>query len=305
MQTVANKKRTLRSAVGLTEEQARASREENGSNKLSAERRRSFLAHFIGNLGDPVIRILLFALGINLIFVFRGGDIIETAGIAASVFLATLISTLSERGSEAAFRRLSEECAKASLRVRRDGRVREIPIEDIVVGDVVMLGAGEQAPADGFLIGGALSVDQSSMTGENKEIKKTPSSDRRMLPEGESTVLRGCPILGGEGEIEVFAVGDGTFLGKISHEVQMQTRQSPLKLRLSKLARQISVLGYFAAALIALAYLFNTFVIDSGWAGELILMKLHDVPYLLEKLLHALMLGLTVIVVAVPEGQSN
>ncbi len=287
---------------GLTEREVAFSRAEHGENRMSVQPQKSFLRHFFGNLGDPIIRILLCALGVNLIFVFRGGDLVETIGIAISIFLATLISTLSERGSEAAFRRLSEECAKATARVWRDGVLRELPIEELVVGDRVLVSAGEQIPADGFVLSGELRVDQSSMTGENREIPKSKSTDRRKTPEGKSTVLRGCPVLSGEAEMEVFAVGDATFLGQISKEVQLRTRESPLKIRLSKLAKQISRLGYLAAVLVALADLFHTFFIQSGMRPEVILLKLGDTPYLLNHLLHAFMLGLTVIVVAVPEG---
>ncbi len=296
------KERTAETARGLKEEQVLQSRKEHGANVLRQGKKRGFLSHFFSNLGDPVIRILLGALGVNLFFVFRGGDVVETVGIAVSVFLATFISTISERGSEAAFARLSTLCERASFRVRRDGIVREVDIEDIVVGDVILIGAGEQIPADAYVIAGSLSVDQSSMTGENREVEKKPSTDRTRTPNGGSAVFRGSTVLSGEGELCVFAVGDATFLGQISEEVQIDTRESPLKLRLSKLARQISRLGYFAALLIAFAYLFNTLVIDSSFHMPLILMKLRDWPYLLETLLHAFMLGLTVIVVAVPEG---
>ena len=287
---------------GLTETEVLRSRAEHGKNVLRQGKRRGFLSHFFSNLGDPVIRILLGALAVNLFFVFRGGDVLETVGIAISVFLATLISTLSERGSEAAFARLSDLCGHASFRVRRDGVVREVDIADIVVGDVILIGAGEQIPADAYVISGVLSVDQSSMTGENREVEKCPSADRTRTPNAKSAVFRGSTVLSGEGELCVFAVGDESFLGQISEEVQIDTRESPLKLRLSKLARQISHLGYLAAFLIAFAYLFNTLVIDSSFHMPLILLKLHNWPYLLETLLHAFMLGLTVIVVAVPEG---
>lgn len=287
---------------GLGEDEVIASRAAHGANVMSVSKQQGFLRHFFGNLGDPVIRILLCALGVNLIFVFQGGDWIETVGIAVSVFLATLISTVSERGSEAAFRRLSEECEGGNVRVRREGVVREISLDELVVGDIVLISAGEQIAADGFVIDGRLGVDQSSMTGENREIMKIPSSDTTKNPNGKSAVFRGCPVLSGEGEMEVFAVGDATFLGQISQEVQLRTRESPLKLRLAKLAKQISRLGYGAALLVGIAYLFNTFLMDSGFHAELIFMKLRDVPYLLHHLLHAFMLGLTVIVVAVPEG---
>jgi magnesium-transporting ATPase (P-type) len=98
-------------------------------------------------------------------------------------------------------------------------------------------------------------------------------------------------------------VGDGSFLGRISLEVQTDTRESPLKLRLARLAKQISRLGFAAAFLVAFAYLFNCLVIDSGFEWGVTLMKIKDVPYMAQKLLRAFMLGLTVIVVAVPDGR--
>ena len=288
--------------VGLSSAEAMRSREENGENTLSKTKQKSFLRHFFCNLGDPVTRILLCALVVNLFFVFRGGDVIETVGIAVSVFLAAFISTISERGSEAAFRRLSEGADISSFRVRRDGKICELPISEIVVGDIVLIGAGEQIPADAFVIFGELSVDQSAMTGENREVLKYKSRDKRKDPDSQSAVFRGSTVLSGQGEICVFCVGDATFLGQISREVQTDTRESPLKIRLSKLARQISILGYVAAALVAAAYLFNVFIIDSGFNMQLIMMKISDTPYLLERLLRAFMLALTIIVVAVPEG---
>ena len=296
------KERVRQAARGLSEAEVIRSRKEHGANVLSQGKKRGFLSHFFSNLGDPVIRILLGALVVNLIFVFRGGDVFETVGIGVSVFLATLISTLSERGSEAAFARLSELCARACFRVRRDGAVHAVDMADIVVGDVILIGAGEQIPADAYVIEGTLVVDQSSMTGENREVEKRPSTDRSQTPNAKSALFRGSTVLSGEGEICVFAVGDATFLGQISQEVQIDTRESPLKVRLGKLAKQISRLGYFAAVLIGLAYLFHTLVIDSSFHMPLILLKLRNTPYLLQTLLHAVMLSLTVIVVAVPEG---
>lgn len=293
---VAQKKR------GLSEQEARESRQKYGNNTFSQRKAQSFLRCFLGNLGDPIIKILLVALTVNLFIVFRGGDIIETVGIGISIFLSAFISTLSERGSEAAFRRLDEECSHSSFKVYRDGDIRLLPIEEIVVGDVVKLCAGEQIPADAFVISGSFKVDQSMITGESREIEKLCSRDKTKTPSSKSAVFRGCTVISGEGEIEVFSVGGESFLGKISDEVKMDTRESPLKLRLSKLARQISRLGYIAAVLIALTYLFNTLVIDSGFSAPLIMRKVKDFRYLFEHLLHAFMLGLTVIVMAVPEG---
>ncbi len=301
----------------LTSAEVEASRHAHGSNELSRQRRKSFWRQFVGNLGDPVIRILLCALGLNLIFSCKGGDPFETAGIALAVFLATLISTLSEYGSEAAFARLSEAAARVRCRVRRnDGTakqktdretVRELPLGEIVVGDIVLLGAGEMIPADGLLLTGSVTVDQSAMTGESREVEKKPlrlqeTSSDHLTPGDVSALFRGCTVLAGTGEMLVSRVGDATFLGEISGEVQMDTRESPLKVRLAKLARQISRLGYVAAALVAVVFLLGAFVFDSGFDKTVMLLKLSDWRYVWETCFHALTLGLTVLVVAVPEG---
>ena len=288
--------------AGLTSDEAELSRSRHGSNTLTGRKTKSFVRRFFENLGDPVIRILLIALCVNLLFVFRGGDVLETVGIGISVFLAAFISALSESGGENAFRRLSGECQRQICRVWRDGKIYSLPIEEIVVGDKVFIGAGEKIPADCYLLEGDMAVDQSAITGESKEMKKRPSPQRRADPSAQNTLLRGCPVLSGEGVGEVFAVGDKSFLGRISLEVQTDTRESPLKLRLAKLAKQISRLGFAAAFLVAFAYLFNCLVIDSGFEWSVTLMKIKDVPYIAEKLLRAFMLGLTVIVVAVPDG---
>ncbi len=297
-----SREKKLHYARGLSDEEAELSRREHGSNILTRKKSKSFARRFFENLGDPVIRILLIALIVNLLFVFKGGDIAETIGIGISVFLAAFISALSEHGGENAFRRLAESEDTREYRVRRSGRSTVIKKEQIVVGDIILLGTGEKVPADCYLFKGEVSLDESSITGESKEKRKTANSERIPTPVGKSTLLGGCPILSGEGEAEVFAVGDNSFLGKISIEVQADTRESPLKIRLAVLAKQISCLGYLAAFLVAAAFLFNCFVIDSSFVGDEILTKLCDLPFLGEKLLHAFMLGLTVIVVAVPEG---
>ena len=148
-------------------------------------------------------------------------------------------------------------------RVLREGRVCELLVDDVVVGDVVLLGAGEHIPADGTLIGGTLTLDQAAMTGEGREAAKRAGGRDTGEPEDEASLFRGCAVLSGEGRMLVKRVGDATVLGGISREVQEETRDSPLKLRLAKLAGQISVLGYVAAVLVAAAFLFHAFAIDS------------------------------------------
>lgn len=298
--------RTLR---GLSADEVACSRAEHGENRLSERKTRGFFSRFAANLGDPVIKVLLCALAANIIFTFRHTDWFETIGIAVSVLTATIVSTVSEYGGEAAYRRLSAEAGRAVCRVRRAGLVTEIPVADVVVGDVVLLGAGESVPADGYIAAGTVRLDQSAMTGESREVEKRPAARTAgggiapaPDPASPSSALRGCLVLSGEAEMIVTAVGDATYLGGISGEVQEETRESPLKVRLSHLAAQISRLGYAAAAIVAAAYLFNAFVLDSGFIGSVILMKLADTHYLFQKLIGALTLGLTVVVVAVPEG---
>lgn len=288
---------------GLTDAEVAKSAKQHGKNVLTPKKRKSFISKYFESFRDPVIKILLVALLVNLVFAFRGGDIYESIGIGVSVFLATFISTLSEQGSEAAFARLQGECENVFCKAYRNGKLCEIPISEIVVGDILKISAGENIPADAYITGGRLKVDQSSITGESREIEKREDLKKKELsPTSPNAVFRGSPVLEGEAEIVVAAVGDSTMLGQISKEVQIDTRESPLSLRLSKLARQISTLGYIAAILVGVATLFNTFVIDSGFRGEVILLKLHDTPYLLSHLLEAFMLSLTVLVMAVPEG---
>ena len=291
--------------VGLSPEEVERSRAAHGANVLQRQKRKSFWRVFLTNLGDPVIRILLAALFLNLLFLLRSGDWVETVGIAGSVLLATLISTVSEYRSETAFARLSDACGATRCRVRR-GNVMEIDATEVVVGDILLLSAGERVAADGELISGTVTVDQSALTGESREVEKRPNGAKKgnenKTPASSEAVFSGCAVLSGEGEMRVFAVGDQTFLGGISGELQSGGRESPLKAKLTRLAHQISRIGYAAAAVCVVAFLFRRLMLDTGFAGEALLAHLKDIPYVTELFLRALMLGLTVVVVAVPEG---
>lgn len=297
---------------GLTPEQVEKSRREHGSNQMSQHKGPGFVSRLLKNLTDPVIRILLGALVINILFTLRDGDWIECVGIGVSVVLATLISTLSEQGSENAFKRLSRQVGQEFCRVRRSRGVVNLPVSDVVVGDVVLLAPGDRIPADGFMVSGKIGVDQSALTGESQEIFKAPATrgrldvscltPSRLEPSATYAVFRGCAVMNGEGEAVIARVGDATMLGEISREVQAETRASPLKIRLAKLAKQISILGYIMAALVIAVSIADAVLLDSGWQPDVILSKLEDWRFMLSTLLHALTLGLTVIVVAVPEG---
>ena len=287
---------------GLDEREVADSRREHGANVMTKRRKKSFWRRLLTNMGDPVIRILLVALGVNVLFTFRDGDVMECVGIAVSVVLATLISTLSECSSESAFERLNAEAGREYCRVRRRRGIEQIKSTEVVVGDVVLLSPGDKIPADGLIFSGEVAVDQSAMTGESREVRKRPSPDSSLDPAAPSSVLGGCAVMAGEGEAVICAVGDNTALGEISREVQSETRDSPLKIRLSKLARQISVLGYIMAAVVAVISLCDSLIFDGGFDPQAITARLSDWHLVVEAALHALTLGLTVIVVAVPEG---
>ncbi|MDO5547620.1 MAG: calcium-translocating P-type ATPase, PMCA-type [Eubacteriales bacterium] len=277
---------------GLSAQQVIQSRQQHGSNALEQQAHSGLWKKVLAGFGDPIIRILLIALAINALFLLRGAPWFETAGIAAAVFLATFISALSEYGSDAAFRRMQEEAARMQVRVRRDGMVQSIPADEVVVGDLVLLQSGERIAADGVLLRGELQVDQSTLTGESREITKTPGDGSPS--DTKSTLLRGSVITAGEGEMEVFAVGRATTYGSMAEQVQEETRDSPMHLRLEHLAGIVSRFGIAAAVLVAAADLFLSFGIQGGLHQPLADQISH--------ILHAVTLAVTVIVVAVPEG---
>ena len=160
---------------GLSTRQAEESRKKHGSNVISKQKRQGFLSKLCMAFSDPIIKILCAALAVNILFAFRGQGWFETVGIALSIFLSSLVSTLSEYGSESAFIKLQEESSRITARIRRDGQVLETSADEIVVDDVVLLQAGDMIPADGIIVSGNLSVDQSSITVKAASRKSTPT----------------------------------------------------------------------------------------------------------------------------------
>lgn len=296
---------------GLNNDEVIASRKEHGSNKMTKKKGKSFFRLFFENMGDPVIRVLLISLAVNIVFTFQNIDWFETGGIAIAVLLATTISTFSEYSSHSAFEKINAS-TKQTCRVWRNGELTSINSDEVVVGDIIFISAGEKISADGVLISGELSLDQSAMTGESKEVTKTPykinnfSPDKiqqnELSPDSKSSCLRGCLVSSGEGEMLVCKVGDNSFLGGIVGELQNETRDTPLKIRLSKLAKQISALGYGAATIIALLSLFSAIFIESDFVREVIMNKISNPTFIITELIHSITLGLTVVIMAVPEG---
>jgi calcium-translocating P-type ATPase len=289
---------------GLTDAEAQASARRYGYNRLTKQKKVGFLARLLKNLGDPIIRILLAALGINLVFMLGSFDWFETMGIVLAIAIATLVTTLSEYGSEKAFDKLHAEAEAVRVRVIRGGATRYISIEEIVVGDFVLVCAGEQVPADGILLSGALTADQSALNGESREVKKypLPGCSQEKDPDSPACLLRGVSICSGEGVMEVKAVGDATIYGSLAKELQSEKRESPLKLRLSNLAGLISKIGYVAAAVVALSYYFNALFVESGFESVMIVAKFTNLRWQSECIIHCLTLAVTLVVVAVPEG---
>ena len=277
---------------GLTKKQVDENRKKYGSNILSKKDKESFLKILIATLGDPIIKILLIALAVKTIFLFKDFNWYETVGIVIAIFLASFISTISEYGSEKAFEKLEEDASKIKCKVIRNNKIKEIDIDEIVVGDIVKIQAGDQIPADGIIISGNILVNESNINGEALE------KEKRI----KSRVYRSTVAYSGMATIRVTEVGDKTFYGKLAMEIKEKTRESPLKIRLTKLANQISKIGYMGALLVSLSYLFSAVIIENNYNIDLIKDTVTNMPLMLGHILHALTLSVTIIVVAVPEG---
>ena len=286
---------------GLSTEEVTRSREKYGSNALETIHRDTFFRQLLRSLGDPIIRILLIALGIKTIFLIKDFDWYETVGIAIAIFLASFISTLSEYGSEKAFDKLQQEASKTKAKVKRFEGIKNIPIDDIVVGDIILLEYGEKIPADGILLEGNLTIDESSITGESKEIYKYPFR-KGNNPKDSNELFRGSVIYQGTGKMLVTKVGINTFYGKIAKELQQVQPESPLKSRLRHLATIISRIGYCSAFFVAFSYLLFSLVVNNQFNINRIVTYCSDLSLLFAHLLYALTLAVTMIVVSVPEG---
>jgi len=294
---------------GLSAAQVQESKSRYGDNRLTEHETESFWDKFKGNLGDPMIKILCVALVINIIFVFLGQtEWYESAGIAVAILLAVGISTLSEHRNENAFQKLQAEASQIVCKAYRDGEIVELPIDDIVVDDCVLLQTGDKIPADGVIIEGNLAVDQSVLNGEAKEAAK------RMAPDPEfkldavdflnaHTVYRGSVVCSGNAILRVRTVGDASVYGSIAGELQQDVdRDTPLKVKLGRLAQGISKFGYIGGILIAVALLFQRIVIQNGFAADRILAYCSQWMTLANDIIHAVMLAVIIIVMAVPEG---
>lgn len=285
---------------GLKDDEVKESRKRYGSNSINEKNKNTFFNLFIETLGDPIIKILLIALAIKTIFLFRDFDYFETMGIVLAVLVASLISAISEYGSNKAFQRMQEESSRINVLVKRDGKTKEITIDEIVKNDILILAPGNKVPADGILIKGKLSVDESSLNGETKEVYKE-YIDNISLATEKNRVYRGTTIYDGEALVLVTKIGMDTLYGKMAKVLTEEEDASPLKLRLTNLAKIISRIGYIAAILIAVAYLFSKVFIINNF-NLTIIRETITLNKFFSLILEALTLAVSVLVMSVPEG---
>lgn len=286
---------------GLNKEEVIEYRKKYGSNELIKENKNSFFKLLISTFGDPIIKILLIALAIKTVFLFKNFDWYETIGIVIAILLASFISSISEYGSNKAFDALQEEVLRINCKVIREGKKIEIPVNEVVVNDIVYLETGDKIPADGVIIKGKISVDESSLNGETKEAYKESALNINN-PTLKSRVYKGSVVYSNQALMKVTSVGINTFYGKIALELQESQPETPLKLRLRTLANFISKIGYIGAFLVFFSYMFKVIVINNSFNIEQIISTITNFPIITGHILYALTLAVTIIIVAVPEG---
>lgn len=301
---------------GLSDKEAAESKQKYGDNSMTEQASESFWDKLKDNLGDPMIKILLVALGVNvllwilgLVGVIKSGapEWYEPLGILVAIMLATLVSTISEYNNESAFQKLQEEASRIMCKVYRNGDITEVAINDIVVGDAILLQAGDKIPADGIVIDGDLKVDQSVLNGESREAKKIAvpegwtDTDENTDFDSEYKVYRGAVVCSGNAVMQVTVVGDKSVYGKIASELQTEDdRDTPLKVKLGNLANGISKFGYIGGIAIAVAMLIKTFFLDPDFS--FMVENAFNWVGVLEAVINAVMIAVVVIVMAVPEG---
>lgn len=280
---------------GLSDKEVIINREKYGENIFTKKKQDTFFKLLLETFSDPIIKILLIALGIKTIFLIRDFDWYETVGIVLAILVASLISSISEYGSMRAFNKLTEETSKINVRVKRAGNIQSIPLSEVVVNDLVVLSTGDRVPADGIIVSGKISLDEAMINGEAKEVYKEAGTDKTSL-------FMGTVVYSGSALMLVRSVGDNTFYGKMAMELQDDNTESPLRIRLTKLAQSISKIGYICSLLVAGSYLIYMVVISNNFDKNLIVSTLTNGRVMFGYVLDALTLCVTIIVVSVPEG---
>ena len=292
---------------GLTDPEVEASRREFGSNEIPDSEPTTFWEEFKETFGDPMIKILLaIAVLMIVMFFFGYAEIYEPLGTIVAVLIVAFVSAKTGVASDTKYRELKDSTKKDQCKVHRNGMVAVIDVDDVVVGDKVLLQSGDKIPADGILVSGALAVDNSALNGEAEECKKSEAPEAFELPEeitGDTFVdrhslFRGAVVFDGEGMLDVRKVGLKTMMGKMAEEMQEDEPDSPLKVKLAKLANQISKFGYIGAVVIAVLY-FGYFILNAGGVSAYFSIGIEQI---IKDIVNAVSLAVVIIVCAVPEG---
>ena len=281
--------------IGLTDEQVKQSREQHGKNVLTPPQRTSLWKLYLDKYRDPIIQILLVAAFVSLILAFIEKNFMETIGIFVAVFLATTVGFYFERDAAKKFNLLTALSEEQPVKVRRNGKVMEIPRHDVVVGDVVLVEVGDEVPADGELIVcNDLQINESALTGEPVTEKSLEGGGDGAYP--RNVILRSTMVMNGRGEFVVTAVGDATEIGKVAKKSTEQTSvETPLNMQLDKLAKMISKVGSVVSVAAFFIFLIHDILTNPAWGGK-------DYFYMAEIVLKYFMMAVTLIVMAVPEG---
>ena len=281
--------------IGLTDEQVKQSREQHGKNVLTPPQRTSLWKLYLDKYRDPIIQILLVAAFVSLILAFIEKNFMETIGIFVAVFLATTVGFYFERDAAKKFNLLTALSEEQPVKVRRNGKVMEIPRHDVVVGDVVLVEVGDEVPADGELIVcNDLQINESALTGEPVTEKSLEGGGDGAYP--RNIILRSTMVMNGRGEFVVTAVGDATEIGKVAKKSTEQTSvETPLHMQLDKLAKMISKVGSVVSVAAFFIFLIHDILTNPAWGGK-------DYFYMAEIVLKYFMMAVTLIVMAVPEG---
>ncbi len=281
--------------IGLTDEQVKQSRQQHGKNVLTPPQRTSLWKLYLDKYRDPIIQILLVAAFVSLILAFIEKNFMETIGIFVAVFLATTVGFYFERDAAKKFNLLTALSEEQPVKVRRNGKVMEIPRHDVVVGDVVLVEVGDEVPADGELIVcNDLQINESALTGEPVAEKSLEGGGDGAYP--RNVILRSTMVMNGRGEFVVTAVGDATEIGKVAKKSTEQTSvETPLHMQLDKLAKMISRVGSVVSVAAFFIFLIHDILTNPAWGGK-------DYFYMAEIVLKYFMMAVTLIVMAVPEG---
>lgn len=292
---------------GLTDREVEESRKKHGSNAIPDSEPTTFWQEFKETFGDPMIKILLAIAALMIVMFFFGyAEIYEPLGTIVAVLIVAFVSAKTGVASDTKYRELKDSTKKDQCKVHRNGVVVVIDVDDVVVGDKVLLQAGDKIPADGILISGHLHVDNSALNGEAEECKKTEAPQDFQLADditGETFVdqhslFRGAVVFDGEGILDVRKVGLQTMMGKMAEEMQEEEPDSPLKVKLAKLAKQISTFGYIGAIVIAVLY-FAYFIVSAGGPSVYFAAGAEQI---IKDVVEAVSLAVVIIVCAVPEG---